>query len=111
MMHNPERQVLRMRYYPWIALLIVLALLLASCQAATPPETLQSSAAPVASGQTDAPVMAAGMDMAALLEVDSPVLGDSEANECLNCHQDKDRLIETAKPVEPEAEGESKGVG
>lgn len=35
----------------------------------------------------------------------------AEVNECLECHRDKDLLIETAKPEEPEAESESKGVG
>ena len=33
-----------------------------------------------------------------------------ENNECLNCHSDKDLLIETAKPEEV-VESESKGVG
>jgi len=44
-------------------------------------------------------------------KTDYGVAENTETNECLNCHSDKNRLIKTADPVVEEAESESSGVG
>ena len=78
-------------------LLATLSLLISSCQTAqanVEPQTL-SGEIPVASGLLNSPSQSTTID---------------ETNECLDCHSDQERLIETAAP-EPPAETESKGVG
>ncbi|NWG33002.1 MAG: hypothetical protein HXY42_01055 [Chloroflexi bacterium] len=74
-----------------LKILIVAFLLLSACGKANPPS-------PTATAE-EKPV---GTESVAEVQ--------PEADECVACHTDKERLIETAAP-EMEAESESKGVG
>ena len=74
-----------------LSTLIVVFFLLSACAPAEPPS-------PTAAAE-EKPV-----ETEAVAEV------EPETDECVACHTDKERLIETAAPV-VEAEGESKGVG
>lgn len=90
-----------MRRYRWFCLLLITTLLLASCQAIT-------ESNPGADGQALPQVKVNPLTFS----VSALQMGikDLEVNECLNCHADKQRLIDTAK-VEEIVEAESSGVG
>lgn len=72
--------------------LVVSLLLLSACAPAATP-------APTATVAAEEPI-----------ETEAVVEVQQEADECLACHTDKQRLIDTASQVE-EAESESTGVG
>ena len=71
-------------------LLIVVLFALSSCATKSPTQTAAATEIPASEATATA----------------APVV----VNECLNCHTEKQRLIDTAKPVVV-AEAESKGVG
>ncbi len=79
-------------------LLATFTLLISSCQTTQALNVDQQTLAgeiPVADTLVNSPSQSPALD---------------ETNECLNCHSDQERLVETAKPELP-AESESKGVG
>lgn len=75
-------------------LVVVGLFFLSACAAA------KAATASEAASATDSPT-----------ETEAAATSAPEAGECLACHTDKQRLIDTAEPVVETAEAESKGVG
>jgi uncharacterized protein YcfL len=91
-----------MRQHKWFYSLLITTLLLASCQS-----TEVTSADPATQPLLQAKVNPLPISVSAQQMSDASV---PEVNECLNCHADKQRLIDTAKEEEV-VEAESSGVG
>jgi len=91
-----------MRQYRWFFLILIAALLLPGCQT-----TEATSADLGAQSPLQVKVNPLTISVSALHFGTTSQL---EENECLNCHSDKERLIDTAK-VEVFVEAESSGVG
>lgn len=89
-----------MQRYRWFFLLLIAALLLPGCQTA-------DTTAP----DTQAPLQAKVNPLTiSISSQQGNIVSELEESECLNCHSDKQHLIDTAK-VEEVAESESSGVG
>jgi len=86
-------------------LLLVFSLLLASCQTGAITTNLE---APVLSYVMNELASEAPIENTSVQPLSGTQLAESE---CLNCHTDKDRLIETADPIAAPTESESSGVG
>jgi len=91
-----------MRQHRWFFLLLIAALLLPSCQTTDVVATV-SDTQTLLQTKVDPLTVSISAQYANI----APEL---EANECLSCHADKERLIETTKEVEI-VESESSGVG
>jgi cytochrome c553 len=94
----PERSLMKNRLLLiWIATLVILGL--AACSPAAQPAEATEMAAEIQTAAETAPAT----------EEAAPV-EETRADACVDCHTDKDRLIETAAPEVVE-EKESKGAG
>jgi hypothetical protein len=98
--HN-ERKTESMRRFQWFGILMTLTMLLSSCSAMKPMSGLDPKAVQPVNADSVLPIQP---------QTAEQVAESAEANECLNCHKDKDRLIETADPVVAVV-AESSGVG
>ena len=94
-----------MRQVRWLYLLVLFTLLLTSCQPGGVSVSLEGAMSLAA---TEPPEIAAAVDDPT---PEPEAVSQPPMDECLSCHSDQARLIETADPVEETAESESKGVG
>jgi hypothetical protein len=97
--------------FRWIYVIVLILFVNSGCGRGAPAASL--SAAEPGGGETAAG--SAAEPDAQLAATDQPIEDGAVAatapNECLACHIDKQRLIDTARPVEESGESESKGVG
>jgi hypothetical protein len=91
-----------MQHTRWLYIFTAFSLLISSCQASKVAVNVDN---PTTAGEI--PVVSALLNSTSQ-EEDSE--GVTETDECLECHSNKDQLIETAELEKP-AESESKGVG
>ncbi len=94
-----------MRKFWQFMILVTATLYLTGCQPSGISASLDSMEAPV-SAEGLLPIPSVDDPSPAPMGETQPVI-----DECISCHSDKDRLIDTAKPVEESAESESSGVG
>ena len=90
----------KVRYF---SILMIVTLWLSSCTPANVSASLNNAIVPVSDSQSEE---VSPTNELAAAESDEPQV----ENECLNCHADKQRLIDTAKEEEI-VEAESSGVG